>query len=234
MQFIEKNAFNVRTAVYRLRKEGAQLEFCLFPMIHAGSPEFYAEISRRLDQCDLILVEGVRSKKANVLVYSYKILKRIRRLGFVLQQDAMDLKGFGAKIVNTDIAGDAFEARWSALPILLHLQLFLLVPIYVVYLVIFANRETIAKQIAMDDLPTNEEILETGDEEWEALHTLLIDERDRTLIDHLRRLDEDKSEEFRCIGVVYGAEHMRNVIAFLMHQMNYHVAKSEWVTVFDL
>jgi hypothetical protein len=47
MQFIEKNSFNVRSAVYRLKKDGAGLEFLLFPMIHVGSKEFYEDVSRR-------------------------------------------------------------------------------------------------------------------------------------------------------------------------------------------
>lgn len=233
MQFIEKNAFNVRTAVYRLRKDGTQLEFWLFPMIHVGSPEFYAEISSLLAQCDLILVEGVRSKKTSPLGYSYNVIKRIRRLELVVQRDAIDLKAFGSKIVSTDMEGGAFETRWSALPIRLRLRLFLLVPIQVVYLFLFANRETIAEQIALEDLPTNEEVLEASDEEWEKLDELLVDERDRILIDHLRQLDQNP-EESRRIGVLYGARHMRNVIAFLMSQLKYRVAKAEWVTIFDL
>jgi hypothetical protein len=37
MQFIEKNSFNVRSAVYHLKKDGESVEFILFPMIHVGS-----------------------------------------------------------------------------------------------------------------------------------------------------------------------------------------------------
>ena len=44
MQFIEKNSFNVRSAVYRLKRDGSALEFLIFPTIHVGSPEFYDEI----------------------------------------------------------------------------------------------------------------------------------------------------------------------------------------------
>ena len=61
MQFIEKNSFNVRSAVYRLKKDNSALEFLLVPMIHMGSSEFYDEISKRLASCDLILAEGVIS-----------------------------------------------------------------------------------------------------------------------------------------------------------------------------
>lgn len=75
MQFIEKNSLNVRSAVYHLKREGAGLEFLLFPMIHAGAKEFYDEVSRRLAACDLILLEGVNSKKGNLLTLSYRVVK---------------------------------------------------------------------------------------------------------------------------------------------------------------
>ncbi len=59
MQFIEKNSFNVRSAIYHLKRDGAGLEFLLFPMIHVGSQKFYDEVSHRLMACDSILAEGV-------------------------------------------------------------------------------------------------------------------------------------------------------------------------------
>jgi hypothetical protein len=57
MQFIEKNSFNVRSAVYRLQKPNDPLEFVLFPMIHVGSKQFYDEVRQRLLNCDLILAD---------------------------------------------------------------------------------------------------------------------------------------------------------------------------------
>jgi len=60
MQFIEKNSFNVRSAVYHLKKDGAP-DFFLFPMIHVGSQTFYDEIARRLMARDLILAGNMGS-----------------------------------------------------------------------------------------------------------------------------------------------------------------------------
>src|SRR5688572_341946 len=74
MQFIEKNSLNVRSAVYLLKKDGTGLEFLVFPMIHVGSREFYDEINRRLSSSDLVLAEGVKSKKGNMLTPSYRII----------------------------------------------------------------------------------------------------------------------------------------------------------------
>jgi len=233
MQFIEKNSFNVRSAVYRLKKEGTGLEFLLFPMIHVGSREFYEEISRRLSTCDLILAEGVKSRRASILTLSYRIVKKIRRMDLITQQDGMRVDGFREKILNTDMEGRAFDERWSSLPFVLRAQLFIILPFCVVYLFLFGTRETLAQNLALEDLPSSEEII-SKDDSFEQLDSLLVDERDRKLIEHIARLDKERSEETQLVGIVYGAFHMRSTVAFLIQKLNYRVAKAEWLTVFDL
>ncbi|HKG58901.1 MAG TPA: hypothetical protein VKB05_03905 [Pyrinomonadaceae bacterium] len=232
MQFIEKNSFNVRSVVYSLKKDGSRLEFLIFPMIHVGSTEFYDEISRRLASCDLILAEGVKSRRVKLITLSYRAVKYIRRMELVTQQDGMRLDDFRSKILNTDIDSAAFDERWSSLPISLRVQFVVLVPIFVVYLFLCGTRETLAEHIALDDLPSNEEIL-SDNEDLEAFDSLIVDERDRILIEHITDL-ENQQNEARRIGIVYGARHMRNTMRFLMEKLNYRVAKAEWVKIFDL
>jgi hypothetical protein len=232
MQFIEKNSFNVRTAVYRLKKDGSALEFLLVPMLHVGSSEFYDEISKRLASCDLILAEGVKSRRANLLTTSYRIVRHIRRMELVTQQDGMRIEYFRQKILNTDMDGAAFDERWSRLPLSFRAQLVVLLPIYVIYLFLFGTKETLAENIALDDLPSAEEIM-YHDEDFESYDALIIDERDRILIEHISRLEGQQSEAKK-IAIVYGARHMRSTMRFLMQKLNYRVAKSEWVKVFDL
>ena len=230
MQFIEKNSFNVRSAVYHLKKDNAP-DFFLFPMIHVGSQNFYDEIARRLTRCDLILAEGVASKRANLLTLSYRIVKRINRMDLVIQQDALKAATFRGKITNADMEGNAFDARWSSLPLLLRVQLFLILPVYILYLLMFGTRQTLAENIALEDLPSSEEIL-FEDDGFEDLDSLLIDQRDRMLLGNIKRVYESGGN--KAIGVIYGARHMRNAVDFLLRKLNYHVAKAEWVTVFDL
>ena len=233
MQFIEANSFSVRSAVYRLKKNGSGLEFLIFPMIHVGSIEFYREISQRLSGCDLILAEGVKSKRVYLLTLSYQIAKYIRRMDLVTQQDGMRVEGFRGKIVNADMDGAAFDERWSSLPVSLRAQLFMLIPVYVVYLFLFGTREMLAKNLALDDLPSSEEIF-SEDESFEQLDSLIIDERDRKLIEHIVSLEDQQLKDPQQVGIVYGAAHMRTTMAFLMQKLNYRVVKAEWVTVFDL
>jgi len=101
-----------------------------------------------------------------------------------------------------------------------------------VYLFLFGTRETLAENIALDDLPSSDEIL-LSDEDFEPLDSLIIDERDRILIEHIARLD-NQQQEAKLIGIVYGAGHMRSTMKFLMQKLNYRIAKAEWVKVFDL
>ena len=233
MQFIEKNSFNVRSAVYRLKKSGSELEFLIFPMIHVGSREFYEEISRRLASCDLILAEGVKSRRAYMLTLSYRLIKYIRRIGLVTQQDGMRVESFRERIVNADMGGSAFNERWSALPFKLRCQLFIYIPVFVIYLFLFGTRETLAEHLAFDDLPSDEDML-SEDDDFEQLDLLLVDERDRKLIEQIAKLEDQRTETSQQIAIVYGARHVRATIAFLMQELNYRVVKAEWVKVFDL
>jgi hypothetical protein len=233
MQFTEKNSFNLRAVVYSLKKDSAALEFLIFPMIHVGSREFYQEISRRLASCDLILVEGVKSRKAAILTLSYRIVKKIRRMDLITQNEGIRLEEFSNKVLNADMEGSAFDERWSALPITLRVQLFLMVPFVVVYLFIFGTRELLAENLVVEDLPSSEEVL-YEDESFSRLDSLVVDERDRKLIEHIASIHKERSQTSQRIGVVYGAFHMRCVMAFLMQELNYRVVKADWVKVFDL
>jgi hypothetical protein len=233
MQFIEKNSFNVRSAIYRLEKDGQGLEFILFPMIHVGSKEFYDEVSARLAKCDLILAEGVDSKRATLLTLSYRIVKKIRRMDLITQQEGMKAANFRNKLMNADMEGRAFDQQWSSLPLLLRAQIFFLVPVYVIYLFLFGTRETIAANIAVEDLPSSNEV-HLQDDDFDKLDALLVDERDRRLIRNIASLDEANGKDKKTVGVVFGAMHMRNVTSLLLHKLKYRIAKAEWVTVFDL
>ncbi|HZF39107.1 MAG TPA: hypothetical protein VE715_09805 [Blastocatellia bacterium] len=154
-------------------------------------------------------------------------------MDLVTQQDGMKVSGWRDKIINSDMEGRAFDERWSALPLWLKAQLFLFLPIYVVNLFLFGTRETLAENMALEDLPSSDEIL-LQDESFEEFDTLLIDERDRQLITHLKKLYDSRRQDKKIVGVVYGARHMRNAVSFLLGGLNYKVSRAEWVTVFDL
>ncbi len=230
MQIIEKTPFSVRSAIYHLKKDD-DLEFILFPMIHVGTQKFYDDVYERLSKCDLIFAEGVQSKKVSLLTLSYRIVKRIKRLELVTQGDALRLSDFSEKIINTDMRGRAFDEGWLALPLMTRMMLYLGIPIFVIYLLIFGTRQTIAENMGLDDLPGRDEILYTEDF-LEGFHSLLIDKRDRLLLNNINQLDA-KNNGKKIVGIVYGASHMRSVIR-LLGNLNYRVVDSEWLMVFDM
>jgi len=233
MQFIEKNSFNVRSAVYHLKKQNDGLEFILFPMIHVASKEFYSEVSQRLASCDMILVEGVSSRKVQLLTLSYRIVKRIRRMALVTQHDGLNVSGLRRKIIKADIEGSDFDRHWSTLPIVFRAQLLFLLPFYVIWLFLFGTRETIAKEIALDDLPSSKEVLYRSDD-IDKMNAVLLDKRDQKLIQHIERLRFANGSAKKTVGILYGAMHMRNVSNFLLDDLKYSIEKAEWVKVFDL
>lgn len=233
MQFIEKNSFSVRSAIYVLKTNGDSPVFMLFPMIHVGTVEFYNEIRAKLAPCDLILLEGVASQKVHLLTLSYRIVKNIRRMDLVTQTDALQLSQLKNKIIFSDVTGAAFDEGWSSLPLWIRAGLFLVLPFWVANLLFFGSRDTIAKDIAFEDLPSAQETL-MRDDEFDRFDELLVDSRDRELIRHIEKLILEGQSTGKTIAILYGARHMRNVVNFLHHKLNYRVVKAEWVTVFDL
>ncbi len=180
-----------------------------------------------------MFLEGVASKRASLLTLSYRIVKKIKRMDLVTQQDGLNLSHLRDRISHADMKGRAFDERWSSLPLLFRAQLFLLIPVYVVYLILVGTRETLAHNIAVEDLPSSEEVLYENDG-FEKLDSLIIDERDRSLIAKIKGIHDSNGKSRQIVGVVYGAMHMRNLMTFLLGSLNYRVSKAEWVTVFDL
>lgn len=233
MQFIEKNSYDVRSAVYKLGKQSTGLQFLLLPMIHAGSKEYYEQVRARLVECDSILAEGVNSRKARFLTYSYRVVRRIKRMDLVTQQEALVLTALKGKILNADMNVATFDKGWSRLPFTLRALLLVTVPVYVGYLLLFGTRAIVAEQMATDDLPSRDEVL-NDDEYFEKLDALIVDERDKVLLNHITGLDEAASKEKQLVAVLFGAQHMRSVSALLRHRLGYRIVHSEWITVFEL
>jgi len=231
LQFIEKNSFNVRSAIYRLKKEDGGPEFILFPMIHIGSKTYYDEVHRRLSACDRIFIEGIRSKKARILTLSYELLAKKKSLGLVTQQ-ALKLSEFHERIVNADLDNVAFEEKWASIPISLKIFFALATAFYVPYLFLFGTKKVIAETLAYDDLESRNEIL-NYDERFKKLDDLIIDERDRKLICVLQQFLQENGMSKKVAGILYGAGHMRPIIQ-LLHWSGYSIAEAEWITVFDL
>ena len=231
MQIIESSVIGVRSAVFSLECDDDGLRFTLFPMIHVGEPAFYEDVERRLENCDVILCEGVKSPTVSLLTLSYRFFAPNERLGLVLQS-VMKLEQLHDRVVHADVSGDAFERRWSKLPFLWRHALPLIAPAYGLYLRYFGTRALLARHCAFSYRKTAEEVLEG--EDIRAVKGVLLGWRDRHLIGVIDQLRAKHRGTGAHIGVVYGAGHMRAVIRHLVRDCRYRIAGSEWVKVFGV
>ncbi|MEM7223970.1 MAG: hypothetical protein AAF495_13380 [Pseudomonadota bacterium] len=232
MQIIESSAFAVRSAVIRLEADEGRPSFVLFPMVHVGAPEFYAEVSERLGDCDIILCEGVKTRAVSLLTLSYRFYSENPKLGLVTQNRGMTIAHLKNRLVHADVSGDAFDRRWWDLKTWDRFLLLILAPLYGLYMRYFGTRAQMARALNLNLRKSREEILSSEDNE--EIMTLLFHWRDRRLLEIIDQTLDEAHDGNQTIGVLYGARHMRAVIRHLIGRHSYRVAKSEWVTVFPL
>ena len=232
MQFLEATQLSVRSAVYHLTRPGSPTEFILFPMVHVGAPAFYEEVARRLEGCDLILAEGIRSLTVSVLTSWYAVIERTARFGLVTQHH-LDHLIDRDKVVNADMSGGDFDTGWGRIPLKERLLLSSIIPVFALYLRLFGTKEMLARRLNLEDLPSREEELRVG-EGLDNFYDLIVDQRDAVLLRRVNGLAEEPDAGQRRVAVVYGARHMRSITKLLLGALHYRVASAEWRTVFPL
>jgi hypothetical protein len=198
-------------------------------MIHIGSSDYYSQVHKKLDECDIVLYEGVRTYRARVLALSYRIVARRRRLGLVTQ-DASLLRGLRGRLIHADIAPGEFNDNWSQVPWHIRLPILLIAPLYGGYHYLTATKESIGKKMKREDLASAEEIIR-GDFA-PAVDAAIVTSRDAKLVAAMDSVIASTNSP-TTVGIVYGAGHMQAVTAALMEKHHYRVNGSEWLTVFD-
>lgn len=230
MQIIEVTGYAVRSAVYTLRRKGSPLEFVVFPMVHVATPTFYAQVRRRLRDCDLIVLEGVKGESAGVstLTLAYRFAPRIRRNGLVEQRDC-DLLPEGVPVLCPDVTAAEVMADLRALPRTTYALLMVLAPVLGLVFAIRGPRAFLDEDQAVEDLPTTlrAEMLAADDEVGPAL----TDRRDRRLLEALGAIHEERRHERIRVAVVYGAGHVPAVVRGLAESYGYLPRESDWLTV---
>ena len=230
MPYVEKNEDSLVMVIHRLKKSGYALEFLLFPMIHVGTQEFYDEIGRRLTACDLVLAEGINSKRAQMISLPYRIAAKSLRLKLVSQSNALNFSTFKDKIVPADLDGESFDEGWSQLRLRLRIGLLVTLPLSAIYLLLLVNRRKLADYILRRDASIRDQ---ARDEDFEDLARLIGGDRNRKLIRHIKELYDARKKEPLTIGVPYGAKHMSRIMKFLLNRLGYRVIGFERLTVFD-
>jgi hypothetical protein len=198
-------------------------------MIHIGSAEYYSQVHKKLDECDVILFEGVKTFRARIIALSYRIVARRERLGLV-SQDASLLRGLRGRLVHADIAPAEFNDNWSQVPWHVRLAVLLIAPLYGSYHYLTASKESIGKQMKREDLASSDEI--TRGDFAPALDAAIVSSRDAKLVASIGSVIASANAS-TTVGIVYCAGHMQAVTAALMEKHHYRVNSSEWLTVFD-
>jgi len=232
MQFIERNSYNIRAAVYELKHPHDTLEFVLFPMIHVGAFDYYRQVRQLLEKCDRILFEGVRGLRARLLTLTYRFMVRRKRLKLVTQNE-LRLRDLGERLIHADVDAATFENAWSNVPVWVRIILACAVPLYSLYLFAFATRKSIAQGLELDDLPTREETLNSSDKS-EMVEHVLLHSRDAHLVEVIGDIHSKTRHEPLRVAILYGAAHMRAVSRYLIGTLGYRVVRGNWVTVFEL
>ena len=236
MQFIEVTGMaGVRSAVLTFRRQGGPLTFVLYPMIHLAEPGFYAEVQARLRASDLVIAEGGagRSIRIRALTRSYRWAEGNRRLGLVVQH--IDYKSLAVPVVYPDMSGAELDHQWQQrIPLLTRAGVVLLATIFAVGMRMFGRRRFIARHLgSLDDLSALDNRALTADSRWEAVDELIVDARDRLLVDAVKSIHDRQQHEPAHIAVVYGADHMVAVVQGL-YLLGYRPSKAEWLTAFTL
>lgn len=230
MQFIESSVIGVRAAYLRLSAGPQSPDVCLFPMIHIGSAAYYAEVKRRLEACDVVLFEGVPSFRTWLITRSYSIATYRKRLGLVLQRDALAIPLLNQRKVRADVTAQQFVAAWDRVPFLQRNLLLLGAPLYGLWLYFTATRRSIGRRLNTEEVESRRDF-----ERFEAvpeLENVITTSRDLRLVEEVTAAVE-KGDATTRIGIIYGAAHMRVVSRLLTSKYRYRVMESEWMTVFD-
>lgn len=230
LQFIEVSALGVRAAHYRLRSPLHSLEFDLFPMIHIGSAEFYAQVRERIDRCDVVLFEGISSLAVKLLTASYTLAARSERLGLVTQRDALPVAQLKGRLIHADFPKQEFEAAWAFVPWYWRVAVGVGAPVYGLWLYFTASRESIGRRLGTNDLESREDIERF--EDLPEFENAVATGRDVRLVAAIERLLERPGNHANA-GVVYGAAHMRHASRLLTERFGYRVVEAEWLNVFQ-
>lgn len=230
MRIVEVTGTTARHAVITMRRSATPLKFLLIPMAHVACPQFYEQVRARLEDCDLIVAEGIRGKAwpVSALTMSYRFSARWRR-GRLVLQDYTTLLPAGVPVINPDIS--ATEAisdlralgRWTYFPLVLGAPLFGLVA------TARGPRMFLGQGLEVKLPPTRVGVrmphLDHG-----RMERAMLERRDRLLVDALEQIHAERRRERITVAVVYGAGHIPAVYAALLVHHGYRPGKPQWLT----
>lgn len=100
----------------------------------------------------------------------------------------------------------------------------------------FPGAQARAKMMLMDML-SQTEIMDIGmpGPDGQALMQVIIDDRNQVIVDRLREaLDEAEQQNWKRLGIIYGAGHMPDLLERLDQQLDFTVVSGDWNTAIAL
>ncbi len=231
MQILESSIFGLRSARLVFRSVNSNVSATLFPMVHIGEPEFYQRVYTDAFSHDVVLVEGVRSPISRYITRSYR-WSASGKLGLSVQPSYPKTEVNTSKTLLADISNEQFYVEWKKIPFWQRGLLRLLSPLMGIHHRLFYTRESLAKNMAMEDMPSSDDVI-SYNPDFAALNNCVLYARDEILTATLR--DEIRSAGLKStrIAIVYGAAHMRAVITELSRN-GLSCQSSDWLTIFPL
>jgi hypothetical protein len=138
----------------------------------------------------------------------------------------------GARIVLADLAAEEFHREWRKVPFWLRLAASVGAPVFGLHQRFFASRDSISELMSLEDRKSPEEILSWTPRLAAFWHSLL-DARDARLLDCLSAELDQANGQPRRIAIVYGARHMRAVLAHLVSR-GFICTDSSWREIIAL
>jgi hypothetical protein len=232
VQIVERSDVAVRAVIYRLASQEHALEFELFPMIHVAEQRFYDSVRGRLENCDLVLYEGVAGTRVSIATQSYRLIAKRRRLGLVYQGDALRRSDIETRWVHADLSAPEFGKAWVRAPLWQRLAVYFAAPILGAYRYLTATRDSIARSLETTDLSPQDDL--PLDDRLDALMDAFLTRRDGHLLACILRLHQEHRASETRAGILYGAAHIPPVVRLLQDRLGYRVQTADWVTVFEL
>lgn len=218
----------LRTARMVFRARSSPVSVTLYPMVHVGDERFYRESYDEAFSHDVVLVEGVRSPVSRNLTRTYRWIN-FERLGLVRQPRTPPQETVVARIIRADLTTEEFHREWRKVSLRLRAAIVFAAPIYGLYRRLFASRESLARNMCLEDRKSSDEIL-SWSPSFDAVYQSILHARDERLVNCLVAELEGGEKQ---VAIVYGARHMRAVLRELARR-GFSCSNSSWRTIFSL
>lgn len=233
MEFLESTNFFVRVTVYDFehRDMSVNLIFRLIPMVHIGEQSFSDTALEKILECDELIYEGMRRKREIRFINS--LSKLGKKLGLVLQRDALNFKNGDLVLIHGDYSEDASKEEWKKVRFFEKLNEKVVIPVKRYFEVQSISRESMAK-LFMKSYQEYHMAYGPRFDEPGTISNYYYAAREKIVFDIISQKIERDSGDEKTIGILYGAGHMNRISRNLIDVHGYHPSSGQFIKVFGI